>query len=346
MIWKEGTGSRPWRCRLYLHGRDTQRSFRTKTLAEEWGRHVKEQQARARAGLPVQQGPITYEDLTLLYLDGYSNASKPWLERMLAHSRSRFGHITVRHLRSEEIGRWIHTEVTLAPKTKQHILTAMRQVLNAGVEWGYLSVSPAKTVRKPKDTLAGSKVRPFQSWAEVLAVANAIGEHYSPLIRFACATGLRPGEWSALTWRNIDIPGKTVHVLGTKTQRSLRSVALSRNALDALAELPRPIDKDALVFTTTEGKQIDRSNFRKIWTDAVAEAKVAMRPPYQMRHTFATLALAAGVTLEWISKQMGHKDIAVTIEHYARFTKTLDDRMLGLLDTIGEEEDEHGASHG
>jgi hypothetical protein len=35
---------------------------------------------------------------------------------------------------------------------------------------------------------------------------------------------------------------------------------------------------------------------------------------------------------------MGHKDIAVTIEHYARFTKTLDDRMLGLLDTIGEEE--------
>ena len=346
MIWKEGTGPRPWRCRVYIDGRDTQRSFRTKGTAEEWERHVHEQQARAKAGLPVERGPITYAALVALYLEGYSNQSKPWLERMLAHSLKRFPNVTVRHLRSEDIGAWINTEIAhLKPKTRQHILTAMRQVLNAGVEWGYLTRSPAKSVRTPRNPHDDENVNPFDTWAEVLAVAGAIEKPYGPLVRFACSTGLRPGEWSNLRWRDIDIPSRTIHVRGTKTQASLRAVALSRNAIDALGELARPIDRNALVFTTKEGKQIDRSNFRKVWSDALANAQLKFRPPYQMRHTYATLALAEGVTLEWIGKQMGHTDISVTRKHYARFTKMLNDRMIALLDLIGEEA-ETGTSQG
>jgi integrase len=45
---------------------------------------------------------------------------------------------------------------------------------------------------------------PFESWAELEAIAEAIGPRYGPMILFAAATGLRPAEWIALEKRDID----------------------------------------------------------------------------------------------------------------------------------------------
>jgi integrase len=55
------------------------------------------------------------------------------------------------------------------------------------------------------------------------------------------------------------------------------------------------------------------------------------RPLYQMRHTFATLALAASADIYWVSKQLGHESIRTTLKHYARFVQAVDERNLRLL---------------
>lgn len=46
-----------------------------------------------------------------------------------------------------------------------------------------------------------------------------------------------------------------------------------------------------------------------------------------------------GCTIEWVSKQLGHRDIHITLKHYARFVKRVDDRMQALLDQMGEEDE-------
>ena len=56
------------------------------------------------------------------------------------------------------------------------------------------------------------------------------------------------------------------------------------------------------------------------------------RPLYQMRHTFATLALAASADIYWVSKQLGHTSIRTTLKHYARFVRAVDERNMRLLD--------------
>jgi len=61
-----------------------------------------------------------------------------------------------------------------------------------------------------------------------------------------------------------------------------------------------------------------------------------------MRHTYASLALAAGADIYWVSRQMGHKDIRVTLKHYVRFQphSAVDQRNLRLLndfDAVGDE---------
>jgi integrase len=71
---------------------------------------------------------------------------------------------------------------------------------------------------------------------------------------------------------------------------------------------------------------------RRGWYKALADTGVHRRPPYQCRHTFATLAIAAGADVYWVSRQLGHTDIGTTLKHYARFLPgDVQERNLGLL---------------
>ena len=60
---------------------------------------------------------------------------------------------------------------------------------------------PPHAVKGPRP--AERDIRPFSSWTDVELVADAAGRS-GPLIHFACATGLRPQEWIALQWQDID----------------------------------------------------------------------------------------------------------------------------------------------
>jgi hypothetical protein len=75
-----------------------------------------------------------------------------------------------------------------------------------------------------------------------------------------------------------------------------------------------------LIFPAPAGGHIKLDNWRRrVWKEAIEASGVEYRPLYQMRHTFATLALAAGADLYWVSRQLGHESIRTTLKHYARF---------------------------
>jgi hypothetical protein len=124
-------------------------------------------------------------------------------------------------------------------------------------------------------------------------------------VRFAAATGTRPSEWIALERRDIDRENGIAIVQrsysrGTlrpygKTQRSRRSVPLSRMALDALAAVPPRIDSP-LAFPSPSGGLIDLHNWRaREWKPALEAAGIGHGTIYTLRHTFATNAIAAGM---------------------------------------------------
>jgi integrase len=174
-------------------------------------------------------------------------------------------------------------------------------------------------------------------------VAERAGE-YGALIRFACATGLRPEEWAALTWADVDFAARTVAINKVwakgelrssegKTDAAFRIVSLQEPALAALRSLPRPLQSERLIFAAPNGGYLNLDNWRRrVWKKAIDGSGLDYRPLYQMRHTFATLALAAGADLYWLSKQLGHESIRTTLKHYARFVPAVDERNLRLLD--------------
>ena len=105
--------------------------------------------------------------------------------------------------------------------------------------WGMIDVNPAKHgVANPQRRRTEN--RPFESWAELEAVATHLGAQAGPMVIFAAATGLRPGEWIALEWRDVDLDERVVYVRRAyrngrikhpKTQASMRSVPLQTSRL-------------------------------------------------------------------------------------------------------------------
>lgn len=85
--------------------------------------------------------------------------------------------------------------MTLSPGCRFEATEALRQVLHRAVAWGMLDINPAKVgvdnpVRRRKE------LHPFESWAELEALATAIGPRYGPMILSAAATGLPPQSGS------------------------------------------------------------------------------------------------------------------------------------------------------
>ena len=337
---KVGSSNLPWEARWWEDGRQRKRRFRTEKAGHKALLDANIRDERRRLGMPADPGPITYAELVQRYLDQYDRRSKRWLEEMLSYSLAAFGDIRVRSLASDRIALWL-TRLPVGSKTKRHALNAARQVLAMGVEWGYLAVNPARPRAVNGPAYDPPTITPFTSHDEVLAVAAAAGR-YGPAIVYAVNTGERPEEWIAHEKPDIkdDVQACVIDKTFTKgtltklgkTDGSLRTISLSALAMQA-ADEARSNSRAELLFPAEMGGYINLGNWRKrVWYPALQRAGVAPRPPSQMRHSFATLGLAAGAPIEWISKHMGHSDIRTTLRYYARFLPETDTRNVDILD--------------
>jgi integrase len=136
-----------------------------------------------------------------------------------------------------------------------------------------------------------------------------------PIVVFAAETGLRPSEWIAIQHADIQRDDGVLVIERSvsrgrlkaygKTARSRRRVPLSRRALGALDSLPRRLDT-RLVFPSPRGKHLDLENWRRRdWHPALDAAGIPSRRIYDLRHTFATHALAAGLSIFEVARFMG-----------------------------------------
>lgn len=351
-VWQDPVTGK-WHARVGYGGR--QASFRTRKLAEKYEREQEELRDAGRAGMETERKPQLYAELVDDYLASIGGGSK-WLNEMLAYSIERWSKTYVHQIDAQQYGRWLNTlkgkrGTLLAPKTRQHILATTRQVIDQGVDWGYPKKNP---VRPGKVTVPGGhnpspKIHPFESWAEVETIAaNARDAVSEALILFLAATGLRPEEALALRWNRLDLEEGTGNVLTVyvkgrevdagKTAGSLRPFTLSQRAEDALDRLPTPLRRSQLVFAGDHGGFLNWNNWRRRdWSEALAGTGIKPRNPYQLRHTFATLALEQGVPLELLTEQMGHRDIRTTKRYYAMHRKPSSDRLRRMLNETKEE---------
>src|SRR5262245_41650883 len=231
--------------------------------------------------------------------------------------------------------------MTLSAGYRFEATQALRQVLHRAVA-RMIDINPAKVgvdnpVRRRKEQ------HPFYSWSELEALAAAIGPRYGPMMLFAAATGLRPAEWIALEKRDIDRTERVVYVRRSftrgelkvpKTEASMRAVPLQARALDAL-ERARQSSGSPLLFPGERGGYLDIDHFRPFqWRPAQKAAGIdPLRRVYDLRHTFATFALRAGISTFDLSRYMG-ASLTMIDRHYGHLARDGREHAIRPLDAL------------
>jgi integrase len=332
-----------WGVRWYDEdgARRFQGGFETKSAARSWVDNKVEEVAALRRGDPAalaQAEAITVEEAIERFLAQHEvdPATHAKLTRELNQAKRAFGTTLLSELRPDELAAW---RLTLAAGWRHGVFRALRQVLEHAARWRWADENPARYVRNPKPK--PPTIEPFASWTEIEAIADELDPRFAAIPLFAAGTGLRPEEWLALERRDVDRDARVVTVERVYSQRRLkqcgkttrqrRRVPLRRRVLDALDALPPRLDSP-LLFPAARGGHIDLEKFRhRQWAPALRAAGIRHRRIYDLRHTYATWSLAAGVDLFTLSRRMG-TSLAVIDATYGHLAPDADERERSLLD--------------
>jgi integrase len=237
----------------------------------------------------------------------------------------------------------------LSARTVRFTHAVLRASLHQAVKWRLIPINPAESVDLPRQAKGEIQVLTPQQARDFLESAKQ--DRYYVLFALALTTGMRPSEYLALKWPDIDFKKGTVSVVrtlepikgggwqfaDTKRVRSRRVVKLQDWVIELLkkhrctasgesAGSEVPAAAADLIFTNTNGNALNERNLvLRNFQNVLDRAKLPRIRLYDLRHTAATLALAAGVPAKVVSEQLGHASVAFTLDTYSHVLPHMQD---------------------
>jgi integrase len=214
--------------------------------------------------------------------------------------------------------------------TAARSLAVFGAMLQFGVARKLIPTNPAKGVQ----LLKGAKKERFLSEAELARLADTLGamerEHRlsataAASIRLLLLTGCRKSEILALRWEWVDFGRSCLRLPESKT--GAKVVPLAAAALELLTALPRAADA-AFVLPAGRNGAGHFTGLQKDWERVRARAALPGLRIHDLRHSFASFAVADGHTLFMVGKVLGHRQTRTT-EIYAHLA---DDPLRAVAD--------------
>jgi integrase len=205
--------------------------------------------------------------------------------------------------------------------TANRILTVLKAALNyAKSESRRIATDAAWVDVKPFAKVDVPKVR-FLSNEEVTAVVANCEPDFQSLVKGALLTGCRYGELTAMTVADFNPKDGQVYVATSKNGES-RYVDLNDAGIEFFSELAEGRKSKEILFQRSNGKAWKTSEQFRPMNAACEAAKVEGVTFHILRHTYASHSLMAGMTIEVLAQQLGHKDTRITMRHYAHLCPT------------------------
>ena len=260
--------------------------------------------------------------------------------------------------------------------TVQHYHRMLSSVFTKAVQWGIVQDNPVKRAEPPKGEAVEVSYLEEEAVARLLAALHDAPPQYSAIVQLGLFTGMRRGEICGLRWSDIDFDAATISVNRTmeyiphegiiftapKTRASSRTFKVGSNCLDMLREYQlyqkaerlrvgsawvrtvqvengKTVQND-LLFTRWDGTPLDLNKVTSWFPRFLQAHDLPAVTVHSLRHTYASLMIAAHVPIVTVAGRLGHAQTSTTTDIYAGFIKTADaatsDVMEGVFDRIKE----------
>jgi len=275
-------------------------------------------------------------------------------EQGLSRVTDRLGHVRLQELRPLDIEELYASLLAeghrygggLSPKTVRNVHIALRRSLADAERFGLVQRNVAALVKAPSP-----QRKELQTWTpdEVRTFLESVeGDRLSAAYRLLATTGMRRGEVLGLRWSCVDMKAGRLQVNQSltvvkdefvwappKTARSRRSLSLDGATATALREHRGRQNKERLalgeawvdgdlVFCDEAGRELHPDRFSRAFTSSAKRAGVRPIRLHDLRHTWATLALQAGIHPKVVSERLGHATTGITLDVYSHVQPEMD----------------------
>jgi integrase len=219
------------------------------------------------------------------------------------------------------------------------VKAATSAMFNWGAERGLVASNPAARIKlavRPAKERFLSQIEAAKLLATLTAMVKAkkADAAHADAIRLLLLTGARKSEIVGLRWDEIDFGRTRIELPPERTKAGgktgERRIPLSPAAMTILAAR-RPEEAEGLVFPASRGEGAT-TGLQKTWEAVRLEAELVDLRLHDLRHSYASFAVADGASLALIAKALGHSTTRVT-ERYAHLSF---DPVQALADRTGK----------
>jgi integrase len=333
----------------------TKGGFRTKKDAQQF---LNETMATIQAGTFTQPTRVTFgEFLTERWLPTRRMAVREstyasYRGMVERHVIPALGHVPIQQISPDHLDRFYADLVAaeLATKTVRNIHVLVHRALRDAVRKNLVPRNVADAADPPKLNRANRDEMKTWTPEQLRAFFDGIADHrLAAAYVLAATTGMRRGEVLGVRWRDVDFAARRLHVQQTvlsveykltvgrpKTLRGERKLALDPETIRILTEHRAGQDRERallgdgyvdndLVFAREDGSPVHPDYFSKTFDRTVKRLKLPKIRLHDLRHTHATLGLAAGVHVKVMSDRLGHATTAFTQDVYMHAIPAVED---------------------
>jgi integrase len=163
---------------------------------------------------------------------------------------------------------------------------------------------------------------------KLLNVCTKEREHLRPLVIAALDTGCRKGELLSLEWKDIDLEHRVIRI------RAMTTKTLTERIVPISDRLPLELQSLKDQFPTRDRVFGISVKFQHSWETACRLAELNNLRFHDLRATFCTRLIEAGLSIEMVAKISGHTQLETLYKHYLRRNQATLDKAVGVLNQL------------
>ncbi len=277
------------------------------------------------------------------------NTFNSYQDMLRWHVREKIGLKRLCDLQSYDVQKLYNemTEGGLSPRTVRYVHAILTSALKQAVKWQMIVRNPCENCDLPKKVKKEMKHLSREETTKFLEAAK--NDKWFALFLIAIELGLRPEEYFALQWKDFDFENKIVSVRraviekrgggfyfsDVKTASSVRSIDISteivkalktqrRNQLEERMKIGTAYQNLDLVFASELGTPLMRRNLiNRHFKPLLKKAELKDIRLYDLRHTTASLLLAANEHPKVVQERLGHSSVMITLDTYSHVSPTM-----------------------